>query len=392
MFAAIKIILFLAVIYFQSVIVESAKSSVTTPSPTTPKTDWKYVKRTSKDELLIQNWEINNPKLNESAKISLSRNKAGYLVFIKFTKVCSIYHPPREWFNVSDIQLMKTIGIGPDEIVIQLEGSSIQTKIALSQNFCNEYYQTFQVPLGGLHNLKVYRLRRHYESAREVNKFPKMIYEEFLSAFVDLPVHYPLPCGDSLNGYWVSHWDRFTNVPINIRQRCLTSNERRGLKLTTNVLVSSNFGKVRCAYDVDLYSWNRQICSPRYDPVHQSFGEEVNEHRPNLTDTSPKGNQMHGKKILFVGDSHMRGLADLFLYHVCKFQIKHVSWNSTYVPLDKSDTVQPRAAYLEIKFLKKTADAFRKNCNLPGNHEQCTLFHPGTTYYSIQSSKTPLLI
>jgi hypothetical protein len=353
--------------------VESKPSS----SSTTNKKEYKFVKKSTETEYLVENWDINNPKLNESAKISLSRNSEGYLVFIKFTKVCNIYHPPREWFNATDVSLMKSIGIGPDEIIIQLEGSSMQTKVAISQNFCNEYYQIFQVPLGGLHNLKVYRLRRHYEAVREQNKFPKMIYEEFLNSFIEIPVYYPEPCVDSLNGYWVSRWDRFTNAPINIRQRCLTSNERRGLRLSTNVLVSATYGKTRCAYDIDLYSWNRQICSEKYDPSTQSFGEEINEHRNNFTSMAPKDNKLQGKKILFVGDSHMRGLADLFLYHVCKFQIKHVSWNSSFVDLEESDPTQVRAPYLEIKFLAKTADAFRKNCNLPANHEQCQLFHPG---------------
>jgi hypothetical protein len=354
-------------------------------SSSTLKKEYKFVKTSGKTEYLIKNWDLSSSNVNETAKISLSRNSDGYLVFIKFTKVCNLYHPPREWFNATDIQLMKAIGIGPDEIIMQLEGSSLQTKVAISQNFCNEYYQIFQVPLGGLHNLKVYRIRKHYEAARELNKFPKMVYEEFLNVFIELPVYYPKPCSDSLNGYWVSRWDRFTNAPINIRQRCLTSNERRGLRMNTNVLVSANYGKVRCAYDIDLYSWNRHICSSTYDASKQSFGEEINEHRNNFTSMVPPDNKLQGKRVLFVGDSHVRGLADLFLYHVCKFQIKHVSWNSSYVEIDEDDPVQPRAAYLEIKLLKKTGDAFRKNCNLPANHEQCSLFHPGMHVFVISS-------
>ena len=66
---------------------------------------------------------------NETALISLSKVVDGYLIFIKLTKTCSIYHPPGEWFNKSTIQIMKEIGIGPDEIVVQIEGPSMQTKI-----------------------------------------------------------------------------------------------------------------------------------------------------------------------------------------------------------------------------------------------------------------------
>ena len=78
------------------------------------------------------------------------------------------------------------------------------------------------------------------------------------------------------------------------------------------------------------------------------IGEEINEHRPNVTNTRPPvgSDKLSNKKILFVGDSHMRGMADLFLYHVCKFKIEHLAWNRTYIELERTDE-QPRATYLE---------------------------------------------
>ena len=166
-----------------------------------------YTTRSRVNDLLVRHWNTTNDRLNsldgnllnhanESAAISLSKAPDGYVVFIKLQRTCNIYHPPKEWFTQETVNLMKENGIGPDEIVVQLEGPSLQTKIALSQNFCNEYYAVFQVPLSGNYNLKVFRIRRHYEGSREQDKFPKMTYEEFLNVFVQIESHYPTPCED----------------------------------------------------------------------------------------------------------------------------------------------------------------------------------------------------
>ena len=166
-----------------------------------------YTTRSRANDLLVRHWNITNDMLNsldgdlknhanESVAISLSKAQDGYVVFMKLQKTCNIYHPPKEWFTPETVNLMKENGIGPDEIVVQLEGPSLQTKIAMSQNFCNEYYAVFQVPLSGNYNLKIFRIRRHYEASREQDKFPKMIYEEFLNVFVQIESHYPTPCED----------------------------------------------------------------------------------------------------------------------------------------------------------------------------------------------------
>lgn len=169
-----------------------------------------------------------------------------------------------------------------------------------------------------------------------------------------------------------------TTVPINVRQKCVGVDERRGLRLSTNVLVSNDYGRERCAKDIELYSWNRKICLPGYNAMLDDFGEEINEHRANVTNTRPQADKFIGKKILFVGDSHMRGLADIFLYHVCHFQVEHLQWNKSFVPLE-DHSIQPRATYLEISFKTKAADAFRHNCNYPANDDRCNLFDKGCT-------------
>ena len=120
--------------------------------------------------------------------------------------------------------------------------------------------------MSGNYNLKVYRIRRHYEASRQDDKFPKMVYEEFLNVFTQIASHTPQPCEDPTrlmaSGYWVSRWNRMTPTPINIKQKCAGGkDERRGLRLSTSVLTSGDYGTERCARDIDLYDWNRKICT-----------------------------------------------------------------------------------------------------------------------------------
>ena len=39
--------------------------------------------------------------------------------------------------------------LGPDEILMSIEGSSLQTQIALTTDFCSNYYAIFQIPISG---------------------------------------------------------------------------------------------------------------------------------------------------------------------------------------------------------------------------------------------------
>ena len=72
-----------------------------------------------------------------------------------------------------------------------------------------------------------------------------------------------------------------TPTPINIKQKCAGGkDERRGLRLSTSVLTSGDYGTERCARDIDLYDWNRKICHNRHIEIcYESllvFQEEPN--------------------------------------------------------------------------------------------------------------------
>ena len=61
------------------------------------------------------------------------------------------------------------------------------------------------------------------------------------------------------------------------------------------------------AYDIDLYSWNHRICQPGIG-LNSGDGDIVEYGHPNITEISLEW--FTNRKILFIGDSHMEGLAD----------------------------------------------------------------------------------
>ena len=69
---------------------------------------------------------------------------------------------------------------------------------------------------------------------------------------------------------------------------------------------------------MELYNWNRMICLPQYNPndVDMLIGTAVNEHIGPVQVNHLDYKDMKEKRFLFVGDSHMRGLAEVFLFHV----------------------------------------------------------------------------
>ena len=106
---------------------------------------------------------------------------------------------------------------------MQLEGNSLQTLIARSEDLCNKYSATFEVPISGRYRLKVSWLRRDYEAIRPIPIFPLMD----ISVLVDdevprhLDVHMPRMCSyEPINGYWVSRVDHLSNEPMVMNKDC----------------------------------------------------------------------------------------------------------------------------------------------------------------------------
>ena len=80
---------------------------------------------------------------------------------------------------------------------------------------------------------------------------------------------------------------------------------------------------------------------------------------------------LQGKKILFIGDSHMRGLASTFLYHTCGFKEPASRFESTRKVDDKD------VEYFEKSLKKQDHWKFVKQnpkCESHPDDESCNLF------------------
>ena len=126
---------------------------------------------------VIQEWPDLKSGLGEKVSVTLLKLSRGYSVLIRIGKKCGtskaglkLMSTPltsplimissmtallKVFKNPADIKMVMTNKIGPDEIIVQLEGNTLQTQIAHSTNLCSEYNALFQLPLGGVHALKV---------------------------------------------------------------------------------------------------------------------------------------------------------------------------------------------------------------------------------------------
>lgn len=147
--------------------------------------------------------------------------------------------------DTGDIELFKANHIGPDEIIVQLEGATMQAKVARSTNYCNNYEAYFQVPVSGRHFLKVIRLRQDFAAIKYTHDFQSMNYEVLLETSIDsLDTYIPVPCKTTTApqdvGYWVSSDPQILPLRerIVINNQCKKENEKRGLFFTLFFYIS----------------------------------------------------------------------------------------------------------------------------------------------------------
>lgn len=276
-------------------------------------------------------WKIRS-KLNEGVVIEFMRIETGYRVSIDILKSCYGL-PASSLFNRSDWLLFEAERIGPDEIIVQLEGASLQTVVARSENFCNQYYAIFQIPQKGKYRLKINRIRTNYEAVKLIPRFPIMDLDVFLDQalpFDLLPGKSARCSAGSRDGYWLSFGqNQISRTPLSMNVACAGVAEARGLPtVTTFIKVSDSVGtmtsKINCSNDVNTYHWKKNKCfTPDYYRTFNDSSEGMNHtivdvSGNGLTDLTNDHRDFVNKSILFVGDSHMRGLAELFMVNECE--------------------------------------------------------------------------
>ena len=239
--------------------------------------------------------------------ITLSDEKDSYKVDIVIDRPCERDTLRKEHGSELLQRLMHELKLGPDEIYVQLEGATLQTHIARQDTECGKYQALIQVPFAGKYRLKVFRVRTGYGAVMEARKdFPKINYEVLCDGMVPDRVDETKPYCPKNFGYWVASADNtYFKGPV-------TVNPNRGLPLKTWVrtdkLQPVNPGEEpSCSKDIDLYRWNTDTCT------------KLNKDKKKALTVGPEvgRNLIVDKTIMFVGDSHMRGLADSFRFWLC---------------------------------------------------------------------------
>ena len=218
--------------------------------------------------------------------------------------------------------------VGPDEIIVFVEGPSIQALIA-NYKGCNTYAVHFEIPVAGTYRLKVVHLRGNYSAFNETNEnTPEMLYD----VLVERPVYFEkvlrtqahgkagVGGGPACGGHWVARqsdqalYNESVLVYEDAQRKFL-----RGLPLhswvrlsTTAPLRDVNGRKATCADDTNNFDW---------------VVSNTSEAAAVLTPTAA-GQIMTGKRILFIGDSHTRTLMTHFMRWACGVNfpvVKHIN-------------------------------------------------------------------
>jgi hypothetical protein len=113
-----------------------------------------------------------------------------------------------------------------------------------------------------------------------------------------------------------------------------------------------------CASDVQNFGWNRRICKTSFSYRADGLGEVVAHRHPNITFSRPY-EYFKRRKLLFVGDHHVKGLAELFMEHTCRYDIRNIEWNETFIRLTEVDGSQTRVPFVKVYFSQDDYDDFR---------------------------------
>lgn len=327
----------------------------------------------------------------ERVKMMFSCEPNGFKASIYFNKrPCSsdTMNVYRAGFNASDITTFQNSKIGPDEIIVQLEGASMQSKVARCTDMCNNYEAAFQIVNPGNYRLKIVRLRSEWAAIKDTPKFPMIDYEVFLDTLLPEPleVYNPQFCGVG-NGFWVTTDPKYriADWPVNIRDQC-SEKQKRGVSVTSNILVSNNFAEDTCANEIDAYRWNRKVCNRDYHADRDYAGETVDPlNTTGLADMRIVDSDYLRRKILFIGDLHMRDIATLFLDDVCRY--KHdgnLKLHKDGKPIIVDGVTMP---FYEIKFTKEMNNAYKGDkpgCTSISKDENCQLFDVACTDLTVQ--------
>ena len=109
-----------------------------------------------------------------------------------------------------------------------------------------------------------------------------------------------------MDGFWSTDLNPFSKDPIKIES--IVDAEDRGLPIVTNIEISKYMVNNKCAREINRFKWYNSLCDIEESPEDSFI-------------TPQRASEILTKKsIIFVGDSHVRGLADSFLDFSCNIK------------------------------------------------------------------------
>ena len=191
--------------------------------------------------------------------------------------------------------------LGPDEIVVFVEGPTMIGAMPVV-NRCYQSIIEFCTPLDGSYRIKAVLLRRGYQGLNELStEYPEIKYQVLFDREVTL-----IGSGQCEDPMWTAV--NLKNVNTSRIPRCIDTlkNDKRDLPLRTSIALD-NLNS--CARSVVNYKW-------------------VDPHLPILPDVSTlRSTYFSRKKILLIGDSHIRTFTNYFIRWLCQVCWSHIIIN-----------------------------------------------------------------
>ena len=228
---------------------------------------------------------------------------------------------------------------GPDEMLLFIEGPSIQT-LLLRQRDCNSYLNTFDVPIEGDYRMKVVYIRSNYSAVNElINLCPQAGFDTILDTQVRLTKSISSPSVKKCKGYWI-HKTPELSLLQNKTMRLEPHAYMRNLPISSWLNLSSNpVTKVienqlySCVDDADHYDWKLPECA---DP------QQVVLNGVQISDI------LRGQRIMVIGDSHARTLSVNLIKWACDAKFPDMRHQSTTHKVPANAT---RCAGLHLSFM-----------------------------------------
>lgn len=278
---------------------------------------------------------------------------------------------------LSKLQLQQ----GPDEIVVEIEGISLQSFIP-SYHGCGEYRTSFPITRQGAYHVNIFRTRSNWNGlVEDKEKYEQMTLDSIVSAWRWFKPSVQDTISDrciftAAGGTWVLN-KQDTSMAFNHFHHLDLANATHPYILTHDnadnflsspvyVNVSSTAHSNKCANDVNQYHWVPHGCGWKF--------------------FTPEDAQavLKGRSLAIVGDSHARVLGNSLLRYACNV---HIDDHLKYPVYDK-DKVGAKCPGFKIQYFEhqvcdnltpkmRDFDLVLKNC---GHHPASSSHWPIDQY------------